>query len=64
MTTEDSCFDCKNFHICFMRRGFENQIREGINLLNIDDNVRPGRYIDIYKALGSACKEFTAPDDR
>lgn len=60
----DSCFDCMNFHLCYMRRGMEDQIRTGINMLNIDGvdrqcgSQRPGQYADIYIALGSACKEF------
>lgn len=53
-----SCFDCTNFKLCFMRRGFENQIREGISVLNIDGDSRPGTYKDIYYALVSACREF------
>ena len=55
---EDTCFACTNFTLCYLRRGIDKQIHEGINILNIDGDVRPGRYADIYKAIGSACKEF------
>lgn len=54
----DSCFDCKLFKLCYLRIGIEDQLRKGVNLLNINGNDRPGRYVDIFRAIGSSCMEF------
>lgn len=55
---EDTCFDCKNFNLCFFRRGIEKQIRDASGMLNINDDCRPKNYMDIYVAIGSSCIKY------
>jgi len=55
---EDTCFDCKNFELCFFRHGIEKKIRNASGILNIDGDSRPKNYLDIYIAIGSSCLKY------
>jgi len=56
-----SCFDCRNWQLCFLRRGIEENIRGAANMIEIDNvqvKKRPGNYLGIYEAVSAACIEF------
>jgi len=55
---EDTCFDCKNFELCFFRHGIEKQIRNASNMFNINSDSRPNNYLGIYIAIGSSCLKY------
>lgn len=62
MNLPDSCFDCNKNMLCFMFRDIQEQVGKS-GILNIDGDSRPGNWSDIFKAVGSACKEFERAED-
>ncbi len=57
MTNKRTCFECTHFSLCFLFHRIEQAV-SGVRILNLDSNDAPGKLMDIYKALGSACLEF------
>jgi len=57
IVSEISCFECKNFQLCFLRRKMEDLARSS-NMINIDGTKKPGKYVDLFKTLASMCLEY------
>lgn len=57
-----TCFECTHFSLCFLFRRVEQAV-SGVLILNIDGNDAPGKLMDIYEALGSACLKFEPRED-
>lgn len=52
-----SCFNCKNRAICFVFREIMNASKEiGVN---IDGDAAPGKWTDVFDAMGNCCLKFT-----
>lgn len=52
-----TCFTCRHFLLCFLRRKIEDAV-SGARMLNIDTNDAPKRYIDLFDTLGKMCLEY------
>ena len=51
-----TCFECDHHIVCVVFKsivGFPTNMK-----FNIDTNDAPGRWIDIFDAVGNACLEF------
>jgi hypothetical protein len=41
-----------------LRHNVDNAVKGGLGLLNIDGKEAPGKYIDIFSAVGRACMKY------
>lgn len=48
-----SCFSCKEFRLCYMRHRVMDATQRFD--FNIDGDEAPGRWIEIFEAVGRAC---------
>ena len=55
---DDTCYECKHYMLCFLRRKFDDAYRSGGNMLNIDGPLRPGKLTDFFKVLAASCHKF------
>lgn len=54
--TERTCWNCEESRLCFLKRRLDELISTGINMLNIDGDVAPGRcHHDLFIALARSC---------
>lgn len=53
-----SCFTCIHLPLCYLHHNIDEAVNKGLKLLNIDGNATPGKYLDIYSAIGNACMEY------
>lgn len=60
----DTCDNCKHHRLCFLMKSFQDAAREGIGMLNIDGDARPGKYLDIFATLASACTQYTEEEEQ
>lgn len=59
----DSCFECKNYKLCFIRHGIDKVLMGGAGVINAGNYPRKGSYKDVYRALGGACLVFMPWED-
>ncbi len=60
MDKNRSCFHCKIFAVCWLRLEIDTVLTMGsLKVVNLEGET-PGSYVDIFKALGNACKIFDA----
>ena len=52
-----SCFNCKNRAICFVFREIMNVSKE--MEVNIDGNAAPGKWSEVFDAMGNCCLKFS-----
>lgn len=57
MNNQRSCFNCKHFKLCFMRRRIFKATM-GVDMFNIDGDAAPKQWTDIIHAVGQACMEY------
>jgi len=60
---EDTCYDCKHYQLCFLRRKQDELFQAGAGMLNIDGNKRPGGLLDFFKVLACSCFKFEYRED-
>lgn len=53
-----SCYSCKNYLLCFLRRGIEDQLSNGMGMLNTVSHDQDHSYQDVYIALAGACDKY------
>lgn len=51
------CFNCKNCNVCFVFRDVQDTMK-GMRI-NIDGNAAPGKYSDVFHAIGNCCLNYT-----
>jgi hypothetical protein len=51
------CFTCKNLPLCYLKHNMDKAL-ERCNMLNIDGTATPGRWHQIYEALGNCCIRY------
>lgn len=57
-----TCFNCRNYSLCWLRVSIDHAIKE-VGLLNFDhDGKTPGRPTDIFFGVANACLEFKPED--
>lgn len=57
MTEERTCYTCKDFRLCFLRRRVDEALI-GAGILNIDSNDAPKNYVDIFDTLAKMCLAY------
>jgi len=51
-----SCFTCEHHRLCYLRRKI-NEALMGANI-NIDGDIAPAKYLDIFETLGRMCLDY------
>lgn len=61
MADKESCYECSNNDICWLKSNLEAVLMQGTGrkMLNIDSDKRPLGFTDIYTAVGQSCLRFT-----
>jgi len=54
---EKSCFNCKNYQLCFLRHRIDKAL-ECNGILNINNPDHEGSFIDVYSAIGKCCQKY------
>ncbi|MEW6213335.1 MAG: hypothetical protein AB1631_33885 [Acidobacteriota bacterium] len=62
LSKERSCYRCKNFRLCFLRRRIDEVVLHAA-ILNIDGTGAPAGVTDIFIMLAHACTEFKRETD-
>lgn len=52
-----TCFECKHFLLCFLRHRIDSALH-GINMINIDGDAAPGKWVQIWETLAMICLQF------
>jgi len=52
-----TCFNCKNKGLCFVFRDIINATNKFE--VNIDGDAAPGKWIEIFDAVGNCCLKFS-----
>jgi len=58
---KESCTNCLNYSLCFLRKNLDDYVIEKgcqCNLLNIDGDIREGRFTDLYYTLAKCCISY------
>lgn len=54
-----TCYTCKHFRLCFLRRRVDDALTEGGGMLNIDDKLAaPKGYTDLFNTLAKMCLAY------
>lgn len=56
-----SCFSCKHNRVCIIFNAVYNST--GKVRMNIDGDAAPGKWEDIFKAIGNCCLEYESNDE-
>ena len=51
-----TCFNCKHFRLCYLRRMVDDAMR--LAPINIDGDAAPCKYLDIFSTLAKLCLEY------
>lgn len=62
MDKKRSCFTCKNFPICHVRIAVTSASKE--IEINIDGDAAPGKWVEVFDAIGNCCLKYEKPKEQ
>lgn len=56
---ERTCYTCKHYRLCFLKRKIDDALSGAGNMYNIDDlDAAPKGYLDLFDTLAKMCLEY------